>query len=344
MEEEEKIDDPLIIISENEKKYIKEKGIKGEQPYLELCLDNSNLVGNLATLALSFPELNDMSKEQLEEIFQDLPNFTKKLFILFIKLFNNSIYNGDKEEALICQKFSEFIENVDFIKAVENNYDKKLLLKDSNQEKDKIFIENCKKIKKDLNNLSNSQLQFCEKDDDIIKEYLNEWNANFENYIKDLDDIYFNKIGKEEEHKIKLKIDKLIEKLKTKKCKIDIDFVKSLLDDMIEYLTNITEFTEDNYLIAEADVNKILKDAESYISSSSKTTYVHFPIVPYNNDLKPEGDFQKIYTLLMDFSDTHNLLRDFKNDNDKRTCMNLGKLKRYLKIQEPSTMILKIQY
>ena len=338
MEEEEKSDDPLIIISENEKKYIKEKGIKGEQPYLELCLDNSNLVGNLATLALSFPELNDMSKEKLEGIFQDLPNFTKKLFILFIKLFNNSIYNGDKEEALICQKFSEFIENVDFIKAVENNYDKKLLLKDSNQEEDKIFIGNCKKIKKDLNNLSNSQLQFCEKDDDIIKEYLNEWNTNFENYIKDLDDIYFNKIGKEEEHKIKLKIDKLIEKLKTKKSKIDIDFVKSLLDDMIEYLTNITEFTEDNYLIAESDVNKILKDAESYISSSSKTTYVHFPIVPYNNDLKPEGDFQRIYTLLMDFSDTHNLLRDFKNDNDKRTCMNLGKLKRYLKIQEPSTL------
>ena len=167
---------------------------------------------------------------------------------------------------------------------------------------------------------------------------MNEWNTNFENYIKDLDDIYFNKIGKEEEHKIKLKIDKLIEKLKTKKSKIDIDFVKSLLDDMIEYLTNITEFTEDNYLIAESDVNKILKDAESYISSSSKTTYVHFPIVPYNNDLKPEGDFQRIYTLLMDFSDTHNLLRDFKNDNDKRTCMNLGKLKRYLKIQEPSTL------
>ena len=68
---------------------------------------------------------------------------------------------------------------------------------------------------------------------------------------------------------------------------------------MIEYLNNVTEYTEDNYLIAEADVNKVLKDSESYFSSSSKTTFVHFPIVEYNNNLKPEGEFQKIYTLLV---------------------------------------------
>ena len=36
----------------------------------------------------------------------------------------------------------------------------------------------------------------------------------------------------------------------------------------------------------------------------------------------------------MDFSDAKNLLNDLKNNKDKRTYMNLGKLKNYLKIQE----------
>ena len=47
----------------------------------------------------------------------------------------------------------------------------------------------------------------------------------------------------------------------------------------------------------------------------------------------------------MDYSDTKNLLNDLKNYEDKRTCMNLGKIKKYLKIQEDSTFEgIKIQY
>ena len=63
-----------------------------------------------------------------------LMNIQKKLFILFIKLFNNSVYIGDKEEILICEKFSKFIENEDFINAVEDNYKKEELLKDTDSE------------------------------------------------------------------------------------------------------------------------------------------------------------------------------------------------------------------
>ena len=334
---EDEKEEPLIIISENEKKYIKEKEIKGKQPYLELCLDNSNLVANLATLALSFPELNDMTKEELEEKFKSLPEFTKKLFILFIKLFNNSIYNKDKEEILICEKFSKFIDNKDFIKAIENHYDKEEFFKDTSPEEDKTFLEKCMKIKKELNILSKANLECCKQDDDIIKEYLKEFNENFETYIKDLNEVYYSKIGKEQEYQIKKKFNDLIEKLKLKKTKIDIDFVKGLLDDMIEYLNNITVFSEENYLIAESDVNKILKDSENYAASSSKATLINFPKVEYSNDFKPKTSFQKIYNLLMDFSDTIYLLKDLKKDKDKRTCMNLGKLKQFLKIQEEAT-------
>lgn len=159
--------------------------------------------------------------------------------------------------------------------------------------------------------------------------------------MKDLDEVYYIKIGKEKEYQIKKKFDKL----KTKKSKISIDFVKGLLDDMIEHINNIAVFTEDNYAIAEIDVNNVLKDSEGYIDTSSKTTYIHFPIVEYDNDIKPRGDFQKIYSLLMDYSDTKNLLNDLKNYEDKRTCMNLGKIKKYLKIQEDSTFEgIKIQY
>ena len=144
--------------------------------------------------------------------------------------------------------------------------------------------------------------------------------------MKDLDEIYYIKIRKEKEHQIKKKFDKLIEKLKAKKSKISIDFMKGLLDDMIEHINNIAVFTEDNYAIAEIDVNNVLKDSEGYIDTSSKTTYIHFPIVEYDNDIKPRGDFQKIYSLLMDYSDTKNLLNDLKNYEDERTCMNLGKI------------------
>ena len=273
-----------------------------------------------------------------------MPDFTKKLFILLIKLFNNSVYTGDKEEIIICEKLSKFIENEDFIAAVEDNYNKEDLLKETDPTKDKIIIDEYTKIKKELITLSVAGLECC-KNDDIIKDYLKEWNGNFEKYMKDLDEVYYIKIGKEKEHQIKKKFDKLIEKLKAKKSKISIDFVKGLLDDMIEHINNITVFTEDNYAIAEIDVNNVLKDSEGYIDTSSKTTFIHFPIVKYDNDIKPRGDFQKIYSLLMDYSDIKNLLNDLKNYEDKRTCMNLGKIKKYLKIQEDSTFEgIKIQY
>ena len=273
-----------------------------------------------------------------------MPDFTKKLFILLIKLFNNSVYTGDKEEIIISEKLSKFIENKDFIAAVEDNYNKENFLKETDPTKDKIIIDEYTKIKKELIALSVAGLECC-KNDDIIKDYLKEWNGNFEKYMKDLDEVYYIKIGKEKEHQIKKKFDKLIEKLKAKKSKISIDFVKGLLDDMIEHINNITVFTEDNYAIAEIDVNNVLKDSEGYIDTSSKTTFIHFPIVKYDNDIKPRGDFQKIYSLLMDYSDTKNLLNDLKNYEDKRTCMNLGKIKKYLKIQEDSTFEgIKIQY
>ena len=113
-------------------------------------------------------------------------------------------------------------------------------------------------------------LEYFKNDNDIIKDYLKEWNENFEKYMKDLDEIYYIKIRKEKEHQIKKKFDKLIEKLKAKKSKISIDFMKGLLDDMIEHINNITIFTEDNYSKAEIDVNNALKDSEGYIDTSSK--------------------------------------------------------------------------
>ena len=124
-------------------------------------------------------------------------------------------------------------------------------------------------------------LECCKNEEDIVKDYLKEWNDNFETFINDLDEIYYIKIGKEKEHQIKKKYSELIEKLKEKNSKVRIDFVKGLLDDMIEHLNNINIYTEDNYLIAEVDVNKVLKDADSYVDSSSKTTYIHFPNVEY---------------------------------------------------------------
>ena len=203
-------------------------------------------------------------------------DFTKKLFIFLIKLFNDSVYTGDKEEIIISVKFSKFIENEDFIAAVEDNYNKEDLLKETDPTKDKIIIDEYTKIKKELNALSMAGLECCKNDDDIIKDYLKEWNENFEKYMKDLDEIYYIKIRKEKEHQIKKKFDKLIEKLKAKKSKISIDFMKGLLDDMIEHINNITIFTEDNYSKAEIDVNNALKDSEGYIDTSSKTTYIHF--------------------------------------------------------------------
>ena len=78
-EEKEKEDDASqVTISKNEKKYIKKKKFKGEQPYIELCLDNKNLVANIETLVLAFIELNDKTKEE---------RFYKKIIYIFDKTF-----------------------------------------------------------------------------------------------------------------------------------------------------------------------------------------------------------------------------------------------------------------
>jgi len=155
-----------------------------------------------------------------------LMNLQKKLFILFIKLFNNSVYIGDKEEILICEKFSKFIENEDFINAVEDNYKKEELLKDTDPDKDKLLIERCTKIKKELYILSQANLECCKNEDDVVKTYFNDWNDNYEKYLKDLDEEFYIKIGKQKEHQVKKKFEELIEKLKVKRSKISIDFVK----------------------------------------------------------------------------------------------------------------------
>ena len=97
--------------------------------------------------------------------------------------------------------------------------------------------------------------------------------------MKDLDEAFYIKIGKEKEHQIKKNFDKLKDKLNAKKSKISNEFVKGLLDDMIEHLNNLTVYTEESYKISEVDVNNALKDADGYIESASKTIYIHFPIV-----------------------------------------------------------------
>lgn len=307
----------LLLLYQIMKKIILKKEFKGNEPFIELSLDDSNLVGNIATLALGYPELNNKTKEELEEMLKDVDEFTKKLFILFIKLFNNSVYTGDKEEILICEKFSKFIENEDFINAVEDNYKKEELLKDTDPDKDKLLIESCTKIKKELYILSQANLECCKNEDDVVKTYLNDWNDNYEKYLKDLDEEFYIKIGKQKEHQVKKKFEELIEKLKVKRSKISNDFVKGLLDDMIDHLSNLPVYTEDAFAIAEIDVNKALADSEGYISSSSKTTFIHFPIIEYDDDLVPKGDFQEIYTLLMDFSDCNYLLNDLEKVEEK---------------------------
>ena len=114
---------------------------------------------------------------------------------------------------------------------------------------------------------------------------------------------------------------------------------------MIEHLSNIKIYTEESYSLAESDVNISLKNAESYNESSSKTTYIHFPIIEYGDELQPRGTFQKIYTLLMSYSETINLLDDLKDNEENRTFLNLRKLKKYLYFEDESTFEnLKIQY
>ena len=67
---------------------------------------------------------------------------------------------------------------------------------------------------------------------------------------------------------------------------------------MIDYLNNLDYYNDEIYAVVESDVNYALRDIDSYIESSSRTTYIHFPIVEYDEDLKPKGDFQKIYSLM----------------------------------------------
>ena len=344
-EEEEDKDNPMKIISNSEKKYLKEKNINGENPFLELSLDSDNFIFNVLTLVLAFPELNDKSKEELESIFENLTIFKKEFFILVIKLFNNCEYNGEKEEILLCEKINKFIKEDDFLIAIENKYDKDELLNKIEPEKDKLKMQRCLEIKKELYNLSIADLGFCKREDDIVKDYLTKWYENYENYYKELDEAYYTKIGKEKEHKIKKKIDALIEKLKSKKSKIAYDYARGLLDDMIDYLNNLDIFNDEIYAVAESDVNYALRDIDSYIESSSRTTYIHFPIVEYDEDLKPKGDFQKIYSLLMNYSAAQNILKQFKEFKDERTFINLGKLKKYLEIDKDSSYEgLKLQY
>ena len=117
---------------------------------------------------------------------------------------------------------------------------------------------------------------------------------------------------------------------------IDIDFVNDILNDVKEHLENINKYDEDTYLLTESDVNKALKDCDAFIDSQSKTLLIHFPNIEYDNDIKPITDFQKVYTLLIDFTSSKNLLEEIRLNKEKRTCMNLGKLKKYLRINEDS--------
>ena len=300
----------------------------------------------MATLALAFPELNKKTEENLEEELSNLPKFTKDIFILFIKLFNNSQPSGHKEEILLCEKFKGFVENKYFIEAVEGNYNFEDLLKGYDLEKSQIIIEECKKIKEQLNILSNATLEFVQNDEDVIKSYLKEWNTNYEQFFRDIEEEQYIKLGKNKELQIKKNIDLLIKKLEDKKSKKNTDFVITLLDDMIDHLNNITEYKEEIYSIAEIDVNNALKDCEVYNNNLSfKTTFIHFPHVDYDNDIKPKGTFQQIYTLLMDYSDSKFILNEIRINEESRSCMNLGKLKKYLKIQEESTFeAMRTQY
>jgi len=183
-EEEEDKDNPMKIISNSEKKYLKEKNINGENPFLELSLDSDNFIFNVLTLVLAFPELNDKSKEELESIFENLTIFKKEFFILVIKLFNNCEYNGEKEEILLCEKINKFIKEDDFLIAIENKYDKDELLNKIEPEKDKLKMQRCLEIKKELYNLSIADLSFCKREDDIVKDYLTKWYENYEIIIK----------------------------------------------------------------------------------------------------------------------------------------------------------------
>ena len=45
-------------------------------------MDDSNLVGNIVTLALGYPELNNKTKEELEEMLKDVDEYPKKIIYI----------------------------------------------------------------------------------------------------------------------------------------------------------------------------------------------------------------------------------------------------------------------
>ena len=125
------------------------------------------------------------------------------------------------------------------------------MLKSTNFEEDKIILIESKTIGKELKNLLEINLESCKKDNEIIQDYLKGWADNYSNYIMDLEEAYYIKIGRENELKIKKKFDELKNKVLDKLNKIDSDFVKDLLNDVKEHLENIDKFDKENYLPTE---------------------------------------------------------------------------------------------
>ncbi len=72
----------------------------------------------LQLLTLAYPQLNDYTKEELEDILKKLTDFNRQLFIILIKLFNNSEYNGKREEITLCEKLNNLIHTQDFIQII----------------------------------------------------------------------------------------------------------------------------------------------------------------------------------------------------------------------------------
>ena len=70
--------------------------------------------------------MNDYTKDELEDKLTNLTDFNKQLFIILIKLFNNSEYNEKREEIILCEKLSNLIHTQDFIQIIEKNIQKRI--------------------------------------------------------------------------------------------------------------------------------------------------------------------------------------------------------------------------
>ena len=340
-EEEDEEEEVSKKISEKEDNFINDKQINGKIPFLELCLENDeeDIIKNIITIAIAYPELNEKPIETLEKkYFTNLPEFKKSFLIFAIRLLNNNSNSDnikEKEEVLICEKFESFLKrDKDFISAVENTYCKDDLLKEDDQEKNKLKLENCKITKKDLYRISEITLMTSIELDQTIGEIFSQWNNNYQTYFQDLEEIYHDKIGKQNEHKIKKKYDILIKRLQEKKSKINDCFVKSQLNELIDHLLNLKEYKEEKYILAEKDVNSILKEYENFCSIPTKISLIPFPSVEFDEIFEPKTDFQKVYTLLMNYTDSINLLNLLIKSEENRTVINVGKLKKYLNIND----------